>query len=300
MKKEIRKIVAKRIMSEADAKLLKKSFADDSHWNTLITYDCDGYDEEGNLLFKFRKGAIPLETLKAGVEAFEDSIEWTDGRGAASGSTHKRVRADGSVSNISVGNKVRSGNVGFMDPSAMVRYCRKTAFARDYFEKFKQGIPFIEFISKKYEELAPEQFAKQKIAADSTNAYYKIGDSVYSTVTVNENFRTAIHQDKGDFKEGFGNLIVYREGSYDGGYFVMPEFGIALDLHSTDLLFADVHRWHGNTELTNRSEDYRRVSFVVYLREKITSCKPPQEELKRVKTERTGVNFFAKHLPNES
>ena len=288
----MKKVVLKRVISEKDAKLLKKSFANNSHWNTLITEDCDGYNEEGELLFKFRKNAIPLETLKQGVKAFEGSIQLTDGRGAASGSTHKRIRKDGTVSNISVGNKVRSGNVGYMDPSAMVRYCRKTAFARDYFDKFKEGIPFVEFISEKYEELAPEKFAKQKEAADNTHPYYLIGNSVYSTVTVNENFRTAIHQDAGDFREGFGNLIVYREGSYKGGYFTLPEYGVALDLHSTDLLFVDVHRWHGNTEITDKSDDWRRVSFVMYLREKITSCDAPIDELKKTKVNRNGLEYY--------
>lgn len=294
MEKSIRKVTLGRVMSEAEAKLLKKSFANNSHWNTLITDDCDGYNEEGELLFKFRKGVIPLQTLKDGVKAFEGSIETTEGRGAASGSTHKRIRKDGSVSNISVGNKVRSGNVGYMDSSAMVRYCRKTAFARDYFEQFQQGIPFVEFISKKYEELAPDKFKKQRAAADLTDPYYLIGNSAYSTVTVNENFRTAIHQDAGDFKEGFGNLIVYREGNYDGGYFTLPEYGVALDLHSTDLLFVDVHRFHGNTEITNKSDDWRRISFVMYLREKIVSCAKPEEELKKVKAERSGIKFFEK------
>lgn len=290
----MKKVVLKRLMSEKDAKLLKKTFANDSHWNTLITEDCDGYNEEGELLFKFRKNAIPLETLKEGVKAFEGSIQLTEGRGAASGSTHKRIRKDGSVSNISVGNKVRSGNVGYMDPSAMVRYCRKTAFARDYFDKFKKGIPFVEFISNKYEELAPAKFAKQKAAADITDPYYLIGDSVYSTVTVNENFRTAIHQDAGDFREGFGNLIVYREGSYKGGYFTLPEYGVALDLHSTDLLFVDVHRFHGNTEITDKSDDWRRISFVMYLREKITTCDAPVKELEKTKVNRNGIDYYSK------
>ena len=148
-----------------------------------------------------------------------------------------------------------------MDSGAMVKYCRKTAFARNYFDKFKQGIPFVQFIDKKYKELCPEHYAKQKAIADGTNRNYIIGDTSFTTVTVNKNFRTACHQDAGDFREGFGNLIVYREGHYDGGFFVMPEYGIAVDLHNTDLLFADVHKWHANTEFTNCSDDWLRISF---------------------------------------
>lgn len=287
----MKKLVLKRVISEASAKELKKSFVGEEHFHTLITESCDGYSEDGELLFKFRKNELPIDILKQGYESFKGSIEWTEGRGAASGSSHKRIRKDGSVSNITVGNKVRSGNVGYMDPSAMVRYCRKTAFAQKYFEKFKEGIPFVEYISKKYEELCPEAFARQKKAAENTDDYYLIGESVYSTVTVNENFRTAIHKDAGDFKEGFGNLIVYREGHYEGGYFCLPEFGVALDLHNGDILFADVHKWHGNSEVTNKSEDWKRVSFVIYLREKIQTCAAPEKELTRVREKFNGKNM---------
>jgi len=288
----MKELILKRKISEADAKLLKKSFVDESHYSQVITEDCDGYNEEGELLFKFRKNAIPLDTLKAGYESFKGSIETTEGRGAASGSSHKRIRKDGSVSNITVGNKVRSGNVGYMDPSAMVRYCRKTAFAKKYFDKFQEGIPFVEFISEKYEELCPAKFEKQLDAALNTDDYYLIGDSVFSTVTVNENFRTAIHQDAGDFKEGMGNLIVYREGNYDGGFFCLPEYDVALDLHNGDLLFADVHKFHGNSEITNKSDDWLRVSFVIYLREKIQSCGQPDVELERVKNRFNGIDMI--------
>jgi hypothetical protein len=284
----IKTITAKRVLTKKQAAKLKTKFLTDKHYNQLITEDCDAYDNYGNLLFRFRKNAIPYDILKSGVDAFKGSIELTESRGAASGSSHKRIRKDGSVSNITVGNKVESGNVGFMDSGAMVKYCRKTAFARSYFDKFTAGIPFVEFIDKKYAELCPEHYAKQKAIADGTNRNYVIGDTSFTTVTVNKNFRTACHQDAGDFSEGFGNLIVYREGHYDGGFFVMPEYAIAVDLHNTDLLFADVHKWHANTEFTNCSDDWLRISFVMYYRENMIKCKSPSEELHKTKMDKTG------------
>tara|TARA_B110000902_G_C14215469_1_gene553012 strand:- start:186 stop:1067 length:882 start_codon:yes stop_codon:yes gene_type:complete len=284
----INKLTVKRVLSKENAAKLKTKFLNKNHYTQLITEDTDGYDNFGNLLFRFRKNAIPLDVLKNGVDAFKGSIEVTEGRGTASGSSHKRIRKDGSVSNITVGNKVESGNVGFMDSGAMVKYCRKTAFARSYFDKFKQGVPFIEFIDQKYKELCPTHYAKQKAIAEGTNRNYVIGQTSFTTVTVNKNFRTACHQDAGDFADGFGNLIVYREGSYDGGYFVMPEYGVAIDLHNTDLLFADVHKWHANTEFTNCSDDWLRISFVMYYRENMVKCKSPSEELNKIKIEKTG------------
>lgn len=279
----------KRKLDDKQAAKLKTKYLDKRHYDILITNDADGYDANtGQLLFRFRKNAIPFETLKQGYESFKGSIELTESRGAASGSSHKRIRKDGSVSNITVGNKVESGSVGYMDKNAMVHYCRKTAFAKKYFDDFKAGVPFVQYVDKLYNELCPEHYAKQKAIALGTNQNYVIDGTSFTTVTVNKNFRTAVHKDAGDYQEGFGNLIVYREGNYGGGYFVLPEYGVAVDLHNTDILFVDVHKWHGNTEYTNCSDDWLRISFVMYYREYMYKCKQPAEELHQVKMDKTG------------
>jgi hypothetical protein len=278
----------KKQLTDEKSEKLKGKYLTDKNYNLLITEDADAYDANGKLLFRFRKNAIPLETLMLGVNSFKDSIELTESRGLASGSSHKRIRKDGSVSNITVGNKVESGNVGFMDSSAMVKYCRKTAFAKKYFDKFKNGIPFVEFIDNKYQELCPTHYAKQKSIADGTNRNYVIGDTSFTTVTVNKNFRTAVHKDAGDFPDGFGNLIAYREGGWNGGYFCLPQFKVAIDLQNTDILFVDVHQWHGNTEFVNTNEDFLRISFVLYYREYMYKCKQPNEELAEIKQTTTG------------
>ena len=63
----------------------------------------------------------------------------------------------------------------------------------------------------------------------------------------------------------------------------MPEYRVAIDMQNCDILFADVHKWHGNTELTNKSDDYKRISFVLYYREKMYLCNNPTEELNKMK-----------------
>jgi hypothetical protein len=278
----------KKQLTDEQAEKLKGKYLNENNYDLLITEDADGYDLNGNLLFSFRKNAIPLETLMLGVNSFKDSIELTESRGYASGSSHKRIRKDGSVSNITVGNKVESGSVGFMDSGAMVKYCRKTAFAKNYFDKYKAGIPFVKFIDEKYKELCPDHYAKQKAIAQGTNKNYVIGDTAFTTVTVNKNFRTAVHQDAGDYPEGFGNLIAYREGNWTGGYFCLPQYKVAIDLQNTDILFVDVHKWHGNTDFINTEEDWLRISFVLYYREYMYKCKQPAEELLKMKMDKTG------------
>jgi hypothetical protein len=278
----------KKQLTDEQVEKLKGKYLNETNYDLLITEDADGYDVNGNLLFRFRKNAIPLETLMLGVNSFKDSIEVTESRGYASGSSHKRIRKDGSISNITVGNKVESGSVGFMDSSAMVKYCRKTAFAKNYFDKFKAGIPFVKFIDDKYKELCPAHYEKQKSIAQGTNQNYVIDNTAFTTVTVNKNFRTAIHQDAGDYPDGFGNLIAYREGDWTGGYFCLPQYKVAIDLQNTDILFVDVHKWHGNTDFIDTKEDWLRISFVIYYREYMYKCKQPKEELLKMKMDKTG------------
>lgn len=284
------KIIVKRLYTDEQAeKKFKGKFLKEEDCHILIENSCDGYDAAGNLLFKFRKGVLPIETLMLGVDNFRASIQLTESRGMASGSSHKRIRKDGSTSKITVGNKVESGAVGFADPAAMIRYCRKTGFTRQYFEKFKAGIPFVEAIDKLYEELAPRHYAIQKQYAEGTNQNYVIGDTAFTTVTVNRNFITAVHKDAGDLPQGFGNLIAYHKGDWKGCHFTLPEFGVGIDLQNGDVLFVDVHKWHGNTPFVNFDEENdERISFVLYFREYMLKCSSPEEELIRMKIQENG------------
>lgn len=281
----VKKLTQGKIMTDKKASKLKSKFIDETHINTLIDYDCDVFDNYGNMLLRFRKNVIPFEIVKKGYESFKNSIEKTEGRGAASGASKKRTRKDGSVSNTTVGNFVTSGNVGYMDKSAMIRYCRMTNFGRKYFDDFKAGIPFVEYIDKLYSDLCPKHYKKQRAIADATNINYKIPDTSFTTVTVNKSFRTAVHQDSGDFRDGFGNLIVFNDSSYTGGYFVLPQYGIGVDVQTTDALFVDVHQWHGNTEMHLKKgfDEIFRISFVLYYRENMFKCASPTKQLENLK-----------------
>ena len=286
----IEKVIANKQMTDQQAESLKISFLSEDSYDRLFTEDVDVYDTAGVLMAKFRKGIFPIDKLKLGYESFKDSIQWTEGRGAASGASRKRIRSDGSVANTTVGEFVQSGNVGFMDPSAMIRYCRKTAFARDYFDKFTAGIPFVEEVDKWYQELCPEYYKIQKNFANATNQNFRIADTSFTTVTVNRNFVTAVHKDSGDLPQGFGNLVIYREGSWKGSYFTLPQYRIAFDLQNTDILFVDVHKWHGNTPYIDFDVERGdlRIAFVLYYREYMLKCGTPTEELARVKRDQGG------------
>ena len=282
----------KRVLSFKAASRLKTKHVSKKHYDFIIDHDADGYDAAtGDLLFRFRKGAMPKEILAAGVDNFRHSIAKSSNRGDAAGGTVARLDKNGNPGKVMMAEDVDSGNVGFMNPGGMQRYCRMTAFGRKHFDKLQMGRPFVDFIDAKYKELCPEQHKAQLKTANETNANYVLWDTAFSTVTVNQNFRTAVHQDAGDHPEGFGNLFVYREGNWTKGYFTLPEWGIGVDMQNQDMLFVDVHRFHGNEEFVGLNPDNGdlRISFVLYYRTGLRKCSlSPKEETLRVQNKHGG------------
>ena len=200
---------------------------------------------------------------------------------------------------MKVNNQVASNPIGFYEQSHNLGTklpCRLTHFTRTSFDQFHDGLPFIQRISELFHKLIPDSYQKQFERADQKK-HLKIPGTCFSTITINRNFRTALHRDAGDFKEGFGNLTVIRRGKYHGGYTILPQFGVAVDVDSNDFLAMDVHQWHSNTPIYETNEDkifnnnlepafkdnpkvgttgiyekYTRLTFVCYLREKILKC----------------------------
>lgn len=290
-------------MSDQAAEALRSTYITEDNFDMLITDDCDAYDQYGNLLARFRKGVLPLGTLKLGVDSFKKAIGQSHNRGDSAGGYFHETKTDGTLSKARMSAAVESGIVGALEGGGLNPFCRLTAFTSAYFETFKQGIPFVQAVDDLYKELVPDRWKIQREYAKATNRNYIIGNTSFSTVTVNKNFRTAVHQDRGDLSKGFGNLIAYREGDWTGGYFCLPQFRVAFDLQNTDVLFVDVHQFHANTpfyfdkiaqaglkEMTEWPSDYLRISFVLYYREEIIHCPSPTNELKKMKKQLFGFN----------
>jgi hypothetical protein len=205
---------------------------------------------------------------------------------------------DGKLSKMRVNNNVFSSVLGYFEKTPFMGLpCRLTSYTQRYFDEYKAGTPYIEAIDDLFKKLVPERYAVQYKRAKS-NPSFQIGDTSFSSVTINRNFRTGLHMDAGDLREGFGNLTVIERGKYDGGFTLFPRFKIGVNLRTGDFLAMDVHEWHCNTEMKEGTEDkkfnssikdiyinnketgtqgieklYSRLSFVCYLREKLVDCK---------------------------
>jgi hypothetical protein len=333
------KIICKKFLSDDEVKNLKGTLLNESHIKyPIIKEDCDCYSTTGDLLFKFRKKIISPEEAKESFLAFKDLAAVSRGRGASAGPidstskywskrepvktrtfSTKYITPEGKESKMRVNNPVFGGIVGYYEPTKSFGNlpCRLTSFTINHLKDFKIGCKYSRAIAKSYKELSPKRYEEQLERADKL-PHLKIEDTPFSTITVNRNFQTAVHTDAGDF--GFGNMGILEYGHYHGGEFVLPKYGIAVDVRAGDHLCADVHEFHGNLPMFETEEDkakndllppmfkdnvevgvkgaglkYARIALVHYLREKLYEMCPKApydpKSLDRVSLNKNKINY---------
>jgi hypothetical protein len=283
--------LTERVPTE-EAERFRGQFLEESSYHTLLQEDADVYKPDGTPLLKFRKRVIPnnicaasfpiLKTIKAAV---------TTRTVAAAGKAERGLRKDGTRSNTwsaaipeddAATRAASSASIGSMDRYQRFPYCRLTAFNLNQPGKFQQLEPFIRAVDSVFAQTMPDRYAAQQAAIANTHSDWIIPGTAFTTVTVNQNWRTAVHQDAGDLKAGFGVLTALQGGSYEGCYLCFPAFRVAVDMRTADVLCCDVHEWHGNTPLIGRRGSYLRISCVFYFRENMARCGTPAEELARI------------------
>lgn len=284
---------------------------DDSAYTRLIQdEDTKVLKPNGEPLLVFRRKVLSAKNCLAGYEALKDAAKITMTRGYAAGEIDELHRgnavvednklrwhpilADGTVSKTNYTKPVESGIVGFYPRFARTPYCRMTAFNMKTPEKFLAALPLIREIDKVFAKEVPDRYAAQMKLIKKTSKDFAIPGTAFTTITVNRNFQTAVHLDKGDLKEGFGVLTALRAGKFKGCYLCFPRFRVAVDMQTCDLLLADVHEYHGNTPLIGIAGAYERISLVLYYRSGMDDCGTAEQELKRVKSRKRGESLHGR------
>jgi hypothetical protein len=257
-----------KLITDDKMETLKNSNVKPSQIELIINDDADVYTQDGKLLLRFRKNKLTINKVN---EFYDNIIKFaqtkTNNRGSTSGSKTK---------NIWNNPKIMTNIIGYFDTfSPKQKYLlkqqgkqilnvRETRFNMDNPEKFKKMVPLIKEIDEYYEKYIPDNYAKQKKKANQTP--FKISNTSFTTITTNVNFQTTIHKDKGDDSEGFGNLAVIEKGRYSGGETCLPQYGIGVNVRTGDILYMDVHEWHGNLPIKLIDKNAIRLSIVCYLR----------------------------------
>ena len=178
---------------------------------------------------------------------------------------------DALISDTTYANIVYSGIAGWFDRYPRIPYGRATSYTQTNYEKFQLSFPFLQTLDRGFKELLPWRWGNQRAAADKVDPAFLVPGTVFTTITVNKTFRTAAHYDAGDFTDGLSNLLVLsNNGNYSGGYLVLPEVRIAINVRPGDLLLVNNHEcMHGNTPIVMHDDVAERISLVCYLREKM-------------------------------
>ena len=180
----------------------------------------------------------------------------------------KRIVED-HISMTTYANEVLSGIAGAFGRVPRMPWGRLAAYHDKNQDKFDKAVPFLQTLDDAFKTLLPKRHAAQKSFTDKLDSKFRIADTVFTTLTVNKTFRTAAHLDAGDYGDGFSNLLVLsNDGNYSGGYLILPEYRVAVNVRPGDLLLIANHTAiHGNTPIELGSETSERVSVVAYARE---------------------------------
>jgi len=183
------------------------------------------------------------------------------------------------ISETNYAQSVMSGIAGYFDRYPRIPHGRATSYTEKHFDAFTKSYPFLRKLNSQFRELLPNRWNKQRIEANKLDPRFCIDETVFTTLTVNHNWRTACHRDAGDLHEGFSNICALGKG-WQGGEFILPEFRIAIKLAPGDMLLVNNHGGiHGNDELIG--EDNDRMTIVAYFREKMVDLKSWDYEMLR-------------------
>jgi len=201
----------------------------------------------------------------------------------------KVIFKDGRQSSYTVANKAKSLIVGYFDkPKLSERHdiytnhkipCRTTAFTEKNWNKWEKTLPFFRHINQLFKQLNPNAWHTQYSVIKKT-PQFQIANTIFSTVTINHNWRTACHKDSGDFPNGYSAFTVIEycqpnKKGFNGCFLGYPQFGVAVDVHEGDILIKNPHEWHCNTPIqppNDPSVQTSRLSFVCYYRNNIQKC----------------------------
>lgn len=255
------------------------------------------YRPNGEVLIKLIRRSIPKDIATTAFDILYQAPLQSRNRGMSTqkGEQKNIVNPNGTRSKTNQLEKpVNSGIIGYYDRYTRTPYCRSCSWNRNNPQKWKQLLPFISHVDNVFRKYYPERYAVQKYIAEHSHPEWIIGNTAFSTVTINKNYQTACHYDAGDLKEGYGVLACLRGGKYDGGLLVIPRYRVALNLKSRDIVLFDVHEVHGNTQIIKKQLNAVRMTCVFYLRENIIRCGNSEEELNRVRNREQGMSIWEK------
>ena len=232
---------------------------------------------KGKKGFAYKKFCIDVEKLEAfsslstAGKAVDSKIFRVNGNAVEFAWTEEGWKAVGPVTyklgKTAVSNPVKSYKAGwYYDRFYQVN--REWGFTQKFPAEWEKASPFFQEIGSTFKQELPQVYKvhEERMAQHPSTT---VAEGVpLSSSSINVNYMSYCHKDRGDLKDGTSVLTVVNgpEGSYKGGYFVLPEYKFAVNVKEGDILFFNGSKvWHGNTPMLSINGG-KRISINSYLK----------------------------------
>lgn len=253
---------------------LEGQFPDSSHVGKIIQEDNTLLSSNGTVFAILLINAIPAALHKLAYELWKTVSELPDNRATAVGALSlPRIKADGTLSGrhavprealrVLKEQGTAHGVIGYLDATAD-QPCHKTPLTVRQPELVEGNERLVMLVDKLYRRYSPETYAKQRAEVDEA-PHCRLWDTVFSTIYLAKNLRTAYHRDSGNLPGVFTALMPM--GKFTGGELVLPRWRIAFAFKPGDLLLFDPQQLHGNLPFEGQ-----RLSAAFYCEQRIADC----------------------------
>jgi hypothetical protein len=253
---------------------LVRQFPDFSHVRQTLNVDTKVIMPDGRVSAILLCNVIPPALHKLACELWRTVDDLPSNRGTAVGTLSLlRIKSDGTVGQRRVVAKTvvsvlkaqgaRQGTLGYFDATAD-QSCHKTPLSIDHPELLDGNRLLIELVDALYKQHMPILYAKQWAEVEKVPRW-RLWNTVFSTIYIAKNFRTAYHTDSGNLSGVFSALMPM--GKFTGGELVLPRWRIAFALKPGDLLLFDPQQLHGNLPFNGE-----RLSAIFYCERRIAKC----------------------------
>jgi hypothetical protein len=255
-----------------------------SDYDLLVEEEAVIYKEDGSVLVRLVKDAVDAMACEVAYRHLKTVDGALSARASVLGTKlQPRILSDGSKGKTMVVPPevvararqlgAKADFLGYKEAEPRYKFCRQTVWTREHPEVLRASMPLIRAADCIFKIEFPAEWEKQHDHV-SKAPDYRIGETAFSTLTVNKNLPTTYHRDEGDYRKGFGVMLTL--GSFTGGFLCFPAYRVAVNYQPGDVLLADVHEIHGNTKMKGS-----RVVCVLYAREKINQCGSVEEETEK-------------------
>src|SRR5437868_7155577 len=136
---------------------------------------------------------------------------------------------------------------------------RLTAFSDNHPVEWHNTIRYVQYLDKLYKSIFKDDYTKRKRETKHiTNGL--IDNTIFTTLTLNYNFRTACHVDNGNTHYSILTTI----GQWQGCYLGYPQYGVCVNVEEGDFLIMNTYEYHCHTAFAKQNQ--HRMSIVTYSR----------------------------------